>query len=176
MPTGYEHLSKCARCGKLYHREPGRTLCHACSGQATPEPPQPVYTEEHGIITEAQHRFQSLMRLYEQHTDHEPHAAELPRAEGRRLLHGSQPVEQRPHPGACTLCGQPTLKNSDFCFDCHSHLHRSLGDAAGELFTRLEAVESAPGRISSVLSALESARARTATSRINPVAQGKLRT
>jgi len=176
MPTEYPSLDQCERCGKLFHREATRTLCHACAGITPPPADPPIFTEEDGLITEAQRRFLELMETYEKHMEPGGPGLVMPKAEQRRLLHGSESAEADPPATGCTLCGQPRIENSDFCLGCQSHLYRSLGDAASELFTRLEAVESAPGRISSVLSALEDARSRTAMSRINPVATRRLRT
>ena len=175
MATEYTSLSRCARCGKLFHRERARTLCHACGGGQAPAA-SPVFTEEDGLVTEAQRRFAALMERYEAHMEPGGAGLALPREEQRRLLHGSEVAEAEVPAAGCTLCGRPRIEHSDFCLGCQSRLYRSLGDAASELFTRLEAVETAPGRVSSVLSALEDARARTAMSRINPVATRKLRT
>lgn len=177
MPSEAPRLDRCEHCGKLFKSVPGRALCQQCAGVVADESFGPQFTEEGGLLSEALQRFNALMRRYQEYIDEIDEESPLDESERRRLMYEAEPAEAEPEPvPECTLCGAPSLENSEFCLDCQSRLYRSLGDAATELFGRLEAVEKGPGGISSVLSKLEEARSRTASSRINPVATRRLRT
>jgi len=178
MPIDDKRYDHCEHCGKLFPSTPGRVLCHRCAGEVAEESFGPQFTDDGGFLSIALQRFNALMQRYQDFMEDEEERTPLNRDERTQLLYRAKAAEDEAEPSEppCTLCGKTSLEGSEFCFDCQSRLYRSLGDAAGDLFTRLEAVEQGPGRITSVLGRMEEARARTATSRINPVAGKRLRT
>lgn len=175
-PTEHSEPAKCRRCGRLYRHEPGRALCHHCTGELAGEQPQP--TEEDKVVPLAERRYEALMAAYNAQAEG-VHAGLIPPVDAS-LAHpaiAAEPVFDQDR--ECTLCNKPPLKGSDFCLGCQTRLHREFGDAAHTLFTELESVEekdNKPVSIRSVMSALSSARARSPHTRINPVAMGKLKT
>ncbi len=166
---------KCPRCGRLYRAEPGRTLCHTCSGDLAPETHDTSF-EEHSVVPLAEQRYTSLMDSYNYQAER-AHSGRHENEEVQRNL-GMVSVESIYDPDRnCTVCDKPSLKNSDFCLGCQSRLHNDFGEAASSLFTEMESVEeSDTGSVRSVMSALASARRRSPHTRINPVAMGKLKT
>jgi hypothetical protein len=173
--TAHSEPAKCRRCGRIYRHEPGRVLCHHCTGESEiVQNLQP--SDEEKVVPLAERRYEALMAVYNAQAEG-VHAGLIPPVDAS-LAHpaiAAEPVFDQDR--ECTLCEKPPLKGSDFCLGCQTRLHKDFGDAAHTLFTELESVEeSKPGSIRTVMSALSSARARSPHTRINPVAMGKLKT
>lgn len=166
---------KCPRCGRLFRAEPGRTMCHACSGDAAPDTQDPMFDEQ-SVVPLVEKRYTALMDAYNQHAE-SVHTGRQESEDAPPVL-GMVSVESIYDPDRnCSVCDKPSLKNSDFCLGCQSRLHKDFGEAASSLFTEMESVEEHDtGSVRSVMSALASARRRSPHTRINPVAMGKLKT
>lgn len=140
-------IGRCDDCGKLFQPEPGETRCATCREEATaaatsPTLPAPLRDAPNFTWEEVYDVFRN--------------------AESRAS-------DEAPPP--CVRCrARQALNESDFCLHCHIALHHDLGDAAHELFTRMEFLEThPPEKPRSVESHLSEKRSRAAMNHINPV-------
>jgi hypothetical protein len=143
-------IGRCEACGKLFQAEPGRTRCAECvasaeeAGADATRAPLPAALRDAPNFT--------WQEVYEVFRNAE---ARQPAGEDHR----------------CVRCrARRALNESDFCLHCHIALHHDLGDAAHELFARMEFLEEHPAKKPLKVDAmLAEKRSRTATSHINPV-------
>ena len=163
-------IGRCERCGRLFQAAPRRVLCRACQGLSSRVREQGLSLAPEAAGTPAQERRHVELQARELADDIcvltglSQEAVE--QAFRERLPH------EPPAPGErrCVRCQKRrTLPDSEFCLYCKVELYSAFGDASADLFQRLELVESEPGEATSVISALEQKRARTASSRINLV-------
>lgn len=151
------HIRRCTACGKLFKQEPEKQLCQTCAQM--PEPPG--HTPSPRLLS----RFWPLQRPVAP----ERTPAVLPSVESM--------VEQQADEPNCVRCARRTaVEGSEFCLACNLDLYRSLGDAAEHLFGSLEQLD--VSRVTAglnVISAYESKRQRTATSRIDPAGARRIK-
>lgn len=148
-------IARCEECGKLFQREPGRRLCSECA------PPPLVKSAPVRRMLEPVER--ELVHDLARSTGLSKKAIE----ESIRLSPGRGSVLQGGP--VCVRCRmRPPMDDNDFCVYCQLDLYRTLGDAANDLFNRMEILEPEPEGPASVISAYEEKRRRTATSHINP--------
>lgn len=159
-------LTRCVQCGKLFQKEPGKTLCLECAPlterpseilqetprKTPPEPPKELDSEERELIQNLSSSTGLPSKVIE---------------ESIRALTESE--NARAEEAACVRCKKrPPLEEGDLCVYCRLDLYRRLGNAAQDLFDQMEMLEPGETGPSSVISSYENKRRRTAASRINP--------
>lgn len=157
MPTLDElDLMRCPRCGRLFGKEPGKTHCLQCSGGA-----------EEGPSTAAKKKFAiTQSALY----------FGMPLDVVREAAGDATDADPKPAAShSCVRCGErDSVEGSDFCINCSLDLHQEFGQAALELFSTVGSGEVRAANMS-LLATVEDKRARTATSRINPVGTPRIK-
>jgi len=156
-------VAKCTNCERTFVARSGKTWCAACCAALAEdfELLDHAVDSGHGGSPEA---------IAE--------ATGLPVARVHHLLRaGGIPDPSTTERGLCTKCGtRPTEAGSDFCWVCRAELYRAFGDAADDLFARLEPLEyqpHIPGHAWGIVSAMNEKRARAAMNRINPTPRTK---
>ncbi len=157
MPTLDDlNLMRCPRCGKLFGKEPSKRQCRQCSG--APD----------AAAEESSKRF-----VMNQSALHFGLPLELIEAAVQKTARQQKGIPETVDP--CVRCGErEAVEGRDLCVNCNLDLHHRFGMAARDLFGRF-GVQSEPSRGPSVAAALEDKRARTATSRINPVGMPRIK-
>lgn len=143
-------IARCTVCGKLFQADADRARCAACAaeggdGNDTAQPTLPAALRDAPNFT-----WQEVYEVFR-------------KAEAR---------EDADIPPRCVRCrARPALNESEFCLHCHIALHHDLGDAAHELFTKMDILdEHSPPKSRPVEAVLAEKRGRAAMRRIDPVA------
>jgi len=162
-------VTKCPACGKLFAYVPGKAYCVDCR----------LLREQNEALVE------TAVGRHGKRTVQEIAALTgLPAIEVERIVKSSSILRREVESRArCARCQeQPAAPGSDFCSACRMELYRAFGDAADELFTRLEVLEPRPqpatetsGLAMSVLSSLEQKRARAGATRFYPAPRHRIR-
>jgi hypothetical protein len=148
-------LTRCEECGKLFAKEPGKRLCLECA------PPPPTGHDDTRRALEPGER-----AMIKEFAKLSGFSREVIEEQVRALPGRGSVLEGGP---ACVRCQtRPPMADNDLCVYCQLDLYRTLGDAAEDLFDRMEVLEPESTGPASVISAYEQKRRRTATSHINP--------
>lgn len=148
-------LARCEECGKLFGKESGKRLCLECA------PPLPTVPGDARRALEPGER--AMIKEFAKLSGFSPAVIE---EQVRALPSRGSVLEGGP---ACVRCQtRPPMTDNDLCVYCQLDLYRTLGDAAEDLFDRMEVLEPESTGPASVISAYEQKRRRTATSHINP--------
>lgn len=159
------------RCAKLFLGRRDTPLCNACMAEdAEREAPPPM--DDDAPLPLAVRRLAQLMALYDAQSEG-VHAGLI--AMEDEVVHPAI-VEDTPFDatGSCVLCGRPRLKNSDYCLDCQTRLHKEISEAARDLTLRPAPRREVPS-VRAIISDLASAHPRPSHVRNNPYPMGRIR-
>lgn len=145
-------ISTCTSCGRLFGGKDGTALCDRCAGTGAVQSEPAERRNSAGTLTPP---------------PAVPKAAAIVNEE-RMGGNIGRPL--------CVRCKKrPASENTEVCLHCSLDLHKRLGSAASEVASRVEfAVASGP-HPTNVVVALQEKRARTATSRIDPIGPKRLK-
>lgn len=168
-------LKRCDDCGKLFRGAPERRVCNVCAGGTPQQEVLPPEVEEDPLMPLTGRRLAALMAIYDAQSEG-VHSGLIP-PDHASLLHPALGNEAAlDSEGACTHCGKPRIKGSEYCLDCQTRLFQEFGHAARAVQENIEHHEPAETQnVRGLLSSKEKERTRVYHTRTNPYPLGRLR-